>query len=55
MRLAGGEAPRRRDVIPTIPMTPQMLTRFYPKVGGAWTPDFQAIAALSAREACTRE
>jgi ribose transport system substrate-binding protein len=55
MRLASGEPVERRDVIPTVPMTPDLLARFYPKVGGAWTPDFRAIAALPARGACTRE
>jgi len=45
----------RRDVIPAIPMTAELLPRYYRKAGDAWTPDLKAIAALPAAVSCTRE
>lgn len=49
----GREVPER-DVIPTVPMTAEMLEKYYPKIDGVWTPDFKAIAALPAKSDCTR-
>ena len=49
-----GQPTPLRDVIPTVAATPEELTRLYPKRGGAWTPDFGAIAALPAKNDCTR-
>jgi ABC-type sugar transport system, periplasmic component len=43
-----------RDVIPTVPMTADMLEKFYPKKDGVWTPDFAAIAAVPAKGGCTK-
>ena len=44
----------QRDVIPTVPATADLLGKFYPKQNGAWTPDFNAIAALPKKTDCTR-
>ena len=55
MRLINGELLARRDQIPTLPMTPELLPRFYPLMDGAWTPDFKAISALSVARECARE
>lgn len=55
MRLVNGESLNRRDQIPTLPMTPELLPRFYPLVEGAWTPDFEAISALPVAHRCARE
>ena len=49
-----GQPTPLRDVIPTVATTPEELARLYPKKGGAWTPDFGAIAALPAKSECTR-
>lgn len=54
IKLFNGKTVPVRDVIPTIPMTAEMLEKFYPKVDGVWTPDFEAIAALSVKSDCTR-
>jgi ribose transport system substrate-binding protein len=43
-----------RDVIPTVPMTAEMLEKYYPKKDGVWTPDFAAVAALPAKGDCTK-
>jgi len=43
-----------RDVVPTVPMTAEMLEKFYPQKDGVWTPDFAAIAALPAKGDCTK-
>ena len=43
-----------RDVIPTVPMTAEMLEKYYPKKDGVWTPDFKAIAALPKKGECTK-
>lgn len=55
MRLCNGMITQVRDVIPTVPVTPEVLSQFYRKIDGAWTPDFQAIAALPTRATCTKE
>jgi ribose transport system substrate-binding protein len=49
-----GQPTPLRDVIPTVAATPEVLARLYPKRGGAWTPDFAAIAGLPAKSDCTR-
>jgi len=49
-----GQPTPKRDVIPTAAATPELLVRLYPKKEGAWTPDFEAIAALPAKSDCTR-
>lgn len=54
IKLYDGQSVPVRDVIPTLPMTAEMLEKFYPKKDGAWTPDFKAIAALPAKSDCTR-
>jgi ribose transport system substrate-binding protein len=54
VKLYDGQAVPVRDVIPTVPMTAEMLEKFYPKVEGVWTPDFEAIAALVVKSDCTK-
>jgi ribose transport system substrate-binding protein len=57
MQLHRGDNVNRRDVIPTIPMTAELLPKYYSKIDDAWTPNLEAIAALSALSAksnCTR-
>jgi len=49
-----GQPTPKRDVIPTVAATPELLVKLYPKKEGAWTPDFEAIAALPAKSDCTR-
>lgn len=49
-----GQTTPMRDVIPTVPATPELLEKLYPKKEGAWTPDFTAISALSVKSDCTR-
>jgi ribose transport system substrate-binding protein len=55
MRLHRGDNVSRRDVIPAIPVTADLLSKYYSKIGGVWTPDLLAIAALPAANSCTRE
>jgi ribose transport system substrate-binding protein len=55
MQLHRGDSVNRRDVIPAIPVTADLLLRYYPKISGVWTPDLQAVAALPAVVSCTRE
>jgi ABC-type sugar transport system substrate-binding protein len=55
MKLHRGDDVNRRDVIPAIPITADILPTFYPKIGGVWTPDLQAVAALPGTVSCTRE
>ena len=54
VRAYDGQPTPLRDVIPTVPATPEVIAGLYPKRGGAWTPDFAAIAALPAKGDCTR-
>jgi ribose transport system substrate-binding protein len=54
VRLYDGQAVSVRDVVPTVPMTAEMLERFYPRKDGVWTPDFVAVAALPAKQDCTK-
>ncbi|HQU82078.1 MAG TPA: sugar ABC transporter substrate-binding protein [Pyrinomonadaceae bacterium] len=54
IKLYNGQEVSVRDVIPTVPMTAEMLEKFYPEKDGVWTPDFAAIAALPAKGDCTK-
>ena len=54
VRLFDGQDVSKRDVIPTVPMTADILDKFYPKQNGAWTPDFDAIAGLPKQGECTK-
>jgi ABC-type sugar transport system substrate-binding protein len=54
VRLYDGQTVHLRDVIPTVPMTADMLEKFYPKKDGVWTPDFAAVAALPVKSDCTK-
>lgn len=54
IKLYNGQAVPVRDVVPTVPMTAEMLEKYYPKKDGVWTPDFVAIAALPAKGDCTK-
>ena len=54
IKLYNGQPVPERDVIPTVPMTAEMLEKYYPKKDGVWTPDFEAIAAIPAKSDCTK-
>lgn len=54
VKLYDGQSVPVRDVIPTVPMTAEVLEKYYPKKEGVWTPDFAAIAALPAKSDCTK-
>jgi ribose transport system substrate-binding protein len=54
IRLFNGESVPVRDVIPTIPMTADMLEKYYSRKDGAWTPDLNAIAAIPTKSDCTK-
>jgi ribose transport system substrate-binding protein len=54
IKLYDGQPVELRDVIPTIPMTAEMLEQFYPKQDGVWTPDFSAISTISTKNDCTK-
>lgn len=54
IKLYDGQSIPLRDVIPTVPMTAEMLEKFYPKIDGVWTPDFKAIAAIDKKTGCTK-
>lgn len=54
VRLFDGQFVPLRDVTPTVSMTADNLEKFYPKLDGVWTPDFEAIAALPRKSECTR-
>ena len=45
IKLYNGQSVPVRDVVPTVPMTAELLEKFYPKKDGVWAPDFAAIAA----------
>lgn len=55
MRLHRGDSVNRRDVIPAIPVTADILSKYYRKIDGVWTPDLQAVAALLTSVSCTQE
>ena len=54
IKMYNGQPVRLRDVIPTVPMTADLLEKFYPVKDGIWTPDFAAVAALPAKGDCTK-
>lgn len=54
MRLYNNQPVPVRDVTPTIPMTAEMLEKYYPKKDGVWTPDFEAIANIPTKNDCTK-
>ena len=55
MRIHAGHDVNRRDVIPAIPVTADILPKYYPKIDGVWTPDLQAVAALPTSISCIQE
>jgi ribose transport system substrate-binding protein len=55
MRIQAGQEVNRRDVIPSIPVTADILPKYYPKTDGVWTPDLQAVAALPTSISCVKE
>jgi ribose transport system substrate-binding protein len=55
MRIHAGHEVNRRDVIPAIPVTADILPKYYPKTNGVWTPDLQAVAALPTSISCVKE
>jgi len=55
MRIHAGHQVNRRDVIPSIPVTADILPKYYPKTDGVWTPDLQAVAALPTSISCVKE
>ncbi len=54
IKLYDGQAVSVRDVTPTIPMTAEILEKYYPKKDGVFTPDFAAIAAIPKKGDCTK-
>ena len=54
IRLFNGESVPVRDITPAIPITAEMLEKYYPKIDGAWTPDFTVIAAAVTKGDCTK-
>ncbi len=54
IKMFDGQSVPLRDVTPTVSLTAENLEKFYPKKDGVWTPDFEAIAALSTKTDCTR-
>ena len=54
IRIFDGQEVPVRDVTPTVPMTADILEKYYPKKDGVWTPDFTAIASLPVKSDCTK-
>jgi len=54
VRLYDGQDVSLRDVTPTIPMTAEILEKYYPKKNGEWTPDFSTIAEIKTKDDCTK-
>lgn len=54
MKLYNNQPVSVRDVTPTIPMTAEILEKYYPKKDGVWTPDFSAIANIPTKNDCTK-
>ncbi len=54
VRLFNGEKVPVRDVIPTIPMTVELLDIYYSKKDGVWTPNLNAIGAIPTKSECTK-
>jgi ribose transport system substrate-binding protein len=54
IKLFDGQSVPARDVVPTVSMTPELLDKYYPKLQGVWTPDFNVIASIPAKGDCTK-
>lgn len=54
IKLFNGQPTPVRNVIPSVPLTADVLENYYPKKDGVWTPNFAAIAALPLKNGCTR-
>lgn len=54
IKLYDGQPVSVRDVTPTIPMTAEILEKYYPRKDGVFTPDFAAIAAIPKKGDCTK-
>jgi ribose transport system substrate-binding protein len=54
VKLFDGQEVPVRDVVPTVSMTPELLEKYYPKLQGVWTPDFNVIANIPAKGDCTK-
>lgn len=54
VKLFDGQAVSQRDQTPTVSLTADNLEKYYPKVDGVWTPDFNAIAAIPVKGDCTK-
>jgi ribose transport system substrate-binding protein len=49
-----GQPVPERDVTPTVSLTADNLEKYYPKIEGSWTPDFEAIASIPTSTVCTK-
>jgi ribose transport system substrate-binding protein len=54
VKLFDGQPVAERDHTPTVSLTADNLEKYYPKVDGVWTPDFNAIAAIPVKGSCTK-
>lgn len=54
VKLFDGQPVAKRDQTPTVSLTADNLEKYYPKVDGVWTPDFNAIAAIPVKGSCTK-
>ena len=54
VKLFDGQAVSERDQTPTVSLTADNLEKYYPKLDGVWTPDFNAIAAIPVKGDCTK-
>lgn len=54
VKLYDGQEVNLRDVTPTIPMTADLLEKYYPKINGEWTPDLEAIASIATEGECRK-
>ncbi|MFV0388083.1 MAG: sugar ABC transporter substrate-binding protein [Pyrinomonadaceae bacterium] len=51
--LVNGRDVPLRDVTPTIPITADLLEKYYTKNDGVWTPNFEAIESIPRQSDCT--
>ncbi len=54
VRLFDGQSVSDRDVTPSIPVTADVLEKYYTHENGIWTPDFEAIAAIETNSGCRK-
>lgn len=54
VRVFNGEQVPVRDIIPTIPMTAELLDIYYSKKDGVWTPNLNAIGGIPTKSECTK-